>query len=389
MKKAAFITKAILFPLILLAGVVGLVLFCRASLRFPHLHLALSEIRLKTLCFLAAGLLCAAFAVVAAEYILFNFKEAYWKLLIPAAGALVLLAVCGLCFRQALRPLAYTYTEALSDYEADFDASRFQTPEEQLFPDPVTGTVTGYRLYRDGPREAEIVTVTYELAPFYTEQRRIQRMGLSGFKLDEERYCYELPTEDCLYQVDLNDETHQIFYRRFVQVDSLPAYAPHPETEPEEPDARPGLVTDYAANFDAAQFMAGSKRLFPATLTGDITDYLLYRSGETVAERITVSYTLNDYYSEVNRIKRLHLSSFSPSKKHTCYELTFDGLLYQIEIDDQNQRVQYSRFFRPEALPYYAPHPTTATAGNPTTPAPEDDTSSESGQTLPSLPGVH
>ena len=242
MKKAAFITKAILFPLILLAGVVGLVLFCRASLRFPHLHLALSEIRLKTLCFLAAGLLCAAFAVVAAEYILFNFKEAYWKLLIPAAGALVLLAVCGLCFRQALRPLAYTYTEALSDYEADFNADRFQTPEEQLFPDPVTGTVTGYRLYRDGPLEAEIVTVTYELAPFYTEQRRIQRMGLSGFKLDEERYCYELPTEDCLYQVDLNDETHQIFYRRFVQVDSLPAYAPHPETEPEEPDARPGLL---------------------------------------------------------------------------------------------------------------------------------------------------
>ena len=156
MKKAAFIVKSILFPAILLAGIGAMVYWCRLSLRIPHLHLAPSEITLKTLCYLAGLLLAAAFAVVAAESILFNLREAFWKLLIPALIFLALLAGCVYCFRKALRPLAYSYTDSVSDYAADFDAARFRTTTEQIFPDPVTGTVTGYRLYQDGPLEAEI-----------------------------------------------------------------------------------------------------------------------------------------------------------------------------------------------------------------------------------------
>lgn len=395
MKKAAFMTKVILFPLILLAGIAVTVYFCRQSLRFPHLHLALSEISLKTVCYLAGLLLAAAFAVVAAEYLLFNLKDAFWKLLIPAFAFLVLLAGCVICFRCALRPLAYSYTDSPSDCEADFDPSRFQTPEGQLFPDPVTGTVTGYRLYRDGPLEAEIVTVTYELAPYYTEARRIQRMGLSGFEMGEERTCYELPLEDCLYQIDVNNETHQIFYRRFVQPEALPSYAPQPETEPEEPDTMPGLVTDFESYFDARRFQVGATALYEHPTTGQVTDYLLYRNGDTAAEQVTVSFTLAAFYSEQARINRLRLTAFRLDENRVCYELQVEGCQYQLVVDAQNNRILYKRFVRAEGLPYYAPHPTVKPAESPTEPETESDIESEEplpsepGQPLPSIPVMH
>lgn len=244
MKKAVLILKCILFPLILLAGILGLVYWCAISLRFPHLHLALSEIRLTTLCYLAGVLLTAAFAVVAAEYTLFNLKDAFWKLLIPVFAFLVLLAGCVFCFRKALRPLAYSFTDSVSDFDAEFNSSGFQTDVGQLFPDPLAGTVTGYRLYHDGPLEAEVVTVTYELAPYYTETARIQRLKLPWFNPDRDRICYELRQENCLYQIEVNRETNQIFYRRFVEAETLPAYAPQPETEPTEPETRPAPETE-------------------------------------------------------------------------------------------------------------------------------------------------
>lgn len=244
MRKAALIIKSIFFPLLLAAGIAGLVYWCIISLRFPHLHLALSEVRLKTLCYLAGVLLTAAFAVVAAEYTLFNLRQAFWKLLIPVFAFLVLLAGCVFCFRKALRPLAYSFTDSVSDFEAEFDGSRFQTASGQLFPDPVTGTVTGYRLYHDGPLEAEVVTLTYDLAPYYTETARIQRLRLPWFSLGEERLCYELREGDCLYQIEVNRETNQIFYRRFASPETLPSYAPQPETEPTEPETEPESATE-------------------------------------------------------------------------------------------------------------------------------------------------
>ena len=233
--KALKIVQAVLLALILLAGAVALVLWARTLFRYPHLHLALSKVRLSTVLFCALVLISAALAVVAAEYVLFNLRGRLLELLAFTAAYLLLLAGCGYCFRRAVMPLPYTDTEAIADYEKDFAPEHFSA-SKQVFPQEITGTVTGYRWFKDGDLEAELVNITYELPPYYTETARLRALRLPYFK-HELITCYELQEGEVLYQIWVNAETHQIQYCRYINPERLPSYAP----QPMKPDPERGL----------------------------------------------------------------------------------------------------------------------------------------------------
>lgn len=222
------------------AGAVLFISHLRQLLNWPHLYPDLGQLGLDNLIFFGLTLLLAAFAWIAAAYLLLNARERVLHLLIPAAAFVLLLTLSGLCATRAVGEIPCSYTDALSSFREDFDPQSFRVRGKALYPGYAMGELTGYARYEKGEVLAETVTRSYDSDGFNNESSRLQTLDLPGFRFvqdprERESTCYELTMGDAVWQILLVPKTKTVTYSRFNCQEQLPGFAPHPTAEPQPP----------------------------------------------------------------------------------------------------------------------------------------------------------
>lgn len=219
--------------------IAGLLLFLRHAkqlLSWPHLYPDLGQLGFSNLLFAGLTLLFAAFAWIAAAYLLLNARDRVLYLLVPAAAFVLLLTLSGLCMTQAVGEVPCSYTSSLAACREEFQERSFRVRGKPLYPVGPAGELTEYARYEKGDVLAETVTRSYDQEAFTEESRRLATLGVDATELfmdprERPATLYELQLGDTLWQVLLVPKTKTVTYSRFNQAAQLPSFAPQP-TQP-------------------------------------------------------------------------------------------------------------------------------------------------------------
>lgn len=165
--------------------IAGLALYGKhihSLLNWPHLYPDLGKLSFGNLFFLGLTLVLAAFAWIAAAYLLLNAKERILHLLIPAAAFGVLLLLSGVCAAKAVGDIPCTNTSSLAAFREDFDSESFRVRGKALYPGFPMGELTGYSRYEKGEVLAERVVRSYDQDGFANESSRLEALDVPGVR---------------------------------------------------------------------------------------------------------------------------------------------------------------------------------------------------------------
>ena len=220
--------------------IAGLALYGKhihSLLNWPHLYPDLGKLSFGNLFFLGLTLVLAAFAWIAAAYLLLNAKERILHLLIPAAAFGVLLLLSGFCAAKAVGDIPCTNTSSLAAFREDFDSESFRVRGKALYPGFPMGELTGYSRYEKGEVLAERVVRSYDQDGFANESSRLEALDVPGVRYvtdprERPTTLYELRDGDLLWQVLLEPKNKTVSYSRFRLPEQLPSFAAQPTEKP-------------------------------------------------------------------------------------------------------------------------------------------------------------
>lgn len=225
--------KRILAAALVLGGTALFVRHICQLLDWPHLYPDLSQFGKENLLFLGLTLLTAAFAYIAACYLLLNADGRILGLLVPTAAFVLLLTLSGYCVTRAVGEVPCSYTNSLAACREEFDEHSFRVRGKPLYPGYPMGKLTEYARYEKGEVLVESLTRTYDQEGFINESARLAAMDLPSFRppqdpREREITCYEIRQGDTLWQVLVVPKTKTVTYSRFNFPDRLPSFAPQP-----------------------------------------------------------------------------------------------------------------------------------------------------------------
>ena len=166
------------------AGVILFISHLRQLLNWSHLYPDLGQLRLDNLIFFGLTLLLAAFAWIAAAYLLLNAKERVPRLLIPAAAFVLLLTLSGLCATRAVGEIPCSYTDSLASFREEFDSQSFRVRGKALYPGYAMGELTAYAPPNNrGPQRRLSVGFCVPQALMQTARQRQRRMASIVFHI--------------------------------------------------------------------------------------------------------------------------------------------------------------------------------------------------------------